>query len=61
MAPADRSPPSASTGRNRSTDAGVGEMGTFSQAEPDVMRDGIWTATITSADGRRQVARLELR
>ncbi|MES2993332.1 MAG: hypothetical protein V4844_18055 [Pseudomonadota bacterium] len=33
----------------------------FAQAEPDVMRDGAWTATVTSADGRRQVARLELR
>src|SRR5688572_16490363 len=33
----------------------------LAQAEPDVMRDGSWTATITAPDGKRQQARLELR
>jgi hypothetical protein len=31
------------------------------QAEPDVPRDGRWAATITAPDGKRQVARLDLR
>ena len=35
--------------------------GASAQAEPDVPHDGLWSATITAADGKRQVARLELR
>ena len=31
------------------------------QAEPDVPRDGTWSATISTADGKQQVSRLVLR